>query len=146
MNEWLYQLSAGTLNYRPKVFADKVTEEAGEIRWTCKTKSSVQAYERDNPAAGDRVIFYFCQTGLEPHEQPGLYGVGTVTDFYNDKRRGRLLAFTADAPTNVLRLSPLWGGDVQRIIERIRDTPRRTMWWMSHNDFQTLERLMFSHA
>jgi hypothetical protein len=144
MAYWLYQLSVEE-EYYPSAYR-KAVIEGKQVEWTLPDNPRIYRYDKPEPNSGDKIILFFCKTGFRQkgkasgiRGKPGVYGVGTITYFNRDSG----IDFMPESPTDKLKVRPLWNGEIDRLIDRIRGkTPQGTMWIMKDGQFKTYERLL----
>jgi hypothetical protein len=110
MESWLYQMS-DIRTYEPRDYLQEMWE-GWEIDWrhhisvTRKTPR-----DRNNPAAGDRIVFARCKSV----EFPGFYGWGVITRYEpvpeQDDPNFVCLMFRLTPPSDQLKMSP-WADKV----------------------------------
>lgn len=148
MSYWLFQMSACDEDdkgdpWRPEDYR-LVVCEGKVVEWKWHKPMNIDVRGLKDPAPGDKVVFFFCKTGLRKGEKPGLYGLGEITRFRSD-RRGRLLKFRPERPNDSLKMKPLWSIEVETIVNAIRgEWYQRTMWGMTDEEFSTLYAMMLA--
>lgn len=140
MAYWLYQMRANDDEaYRPEQYRDEVSE-GRTVTWSSMEPISVDVRGEGEPAPGDKVILFFCKTGLRGNEEPGIYGLGQIEAFVNEET-GRTLTFRVEPPSDSLKMEPLWGPGIERLVNDIRgDWKQRTMWAVPAADFSRLAK------
>lgn len=94
-----------------------------------------------NPAKGEIVVFFFCK-GKYRIQDIGVYGWGIVSEV---PKRGRIV-IRPSTPSDYLKMSPLWNGDMNRMIDKIRENfYQRTMWAISHQELQEIRTMVRRH-
>jgi hypothetical protein len=140
MNYWPYQMAAHgdakddpDERWRPNDFRRDVSE--GEtVTWKWHKPMNIQPRGGICPAPGDKIVFFFCKTGLRATERAGVYGFGAIERFSNVE--GRFLRFSVFPPTDALKRKPLWDREMRRLIDRIRGKWNQgTMWQMNVSQF-----------
>ena len=150
MNYWLYQMAAyGDASddeddrWRPRDYRKKVCEKES-VTWEWYKPMSVNRRGRRGPVSGDKIVFFFCKTGLKGKEKPGIYGWGEI-EFFRNNTKGRCLTFRVTPPSDALKLSPLWGRAVEKLVNEIRGNfTKRTLWEMTNEQFNRLYEKMLA--
>lgn len=143
MGCWLYQMRANDDEpYRPEHYRREVCE-GKTVSWPSKEPISIDLREQEEPTAGDTIIFFFCKSGLRGDEEPGIYGLGEIKEFVNDAESGRILEFRVEAPNDRLKMEPLCGPGIERLVNGIRGGwKQRTMWAITAAEFARLRKCM----
>ena len=88
---------------------------------------------------GDIVILFFAKTGAI---DPGIYGWGIITLF--DKE---VIDFRPAAPSDYLKMNPLWEDEISDIINQIRGRmPEGTMWKVDYGILGQLRHKIAEHV
>ena len=133
MNLWLYQMNAikwPIERYRAEVWegSDIQNWGVGEIR------SSVGL-----PQAGDMVIFFYVKSG---QIDPGIYGWGIVLRCDEWEMNFRLAA-----PSDYLKMNPLWDEDIDKTITNIRGRmPQATLFEDRSKSLEHIRRKIAQHV
>lgn len=130
---WLYQMKAEEWpheRYRSEVWEGSVTTAWGVRKITPSTGM---------PKHGDiMVLFYAKATAPEP----GAYGWGIV--LWCD---GQEINFRPASPSDYLKMSPMWDGDIDDIINIIRGkVARGTMWKVNDEPLKRLRQKVAEHV
>lgn len=132
MTVWLYQMTLdhySPAKYRAEVIEGKLIDyfESGKI--SSKSKATPQPL--------DLVFFFFTPSGkLNP--DPGIYGWGVISGHIGNPKK---ISFTPTAPSDVLKLHPLWNPAVKASVDRIRGPVKQgTMWEVESNDWVEIQR------
>ncbi len=122
MTTWLYQINQKL--WPPERLRLELWE--GE-KWSWPV-GSVRASER--PQAGDTVVFFCAKT---QGSDPGFYGWAVVTEYYEPAEE---LYFTPSAPTNLLKMTPWWDAEAERLAKRIRGKMMQATLWQVEQDLR----------
>jgi len=145
MSHWLYQMRANDNEpYRPEHYRAEVYEDR-VVKWDTPGETiNIDPRGQGMPGPGDKVIFFFCETGLQDEEEPGLYGLGEIQEFGNESS-GRVLHFTPLPPNDELKKKPAWSPKIKQFINKIRGGFfQRTLWGITEPEYQ--EFLAEMHA
>jgi hypothetical protein len=136
---WLYQMTASNWPWSPEIYRQEVWEGKNTERWHTGTPDSREISKA--PAEGEIVIFFFCK-GKHRIRDIGIYGWGVVSDL--PKRGGIIIR--PSAPSDYLKMSPLWNNDINRMIDKIRENfYERTMWAISYEELQEIRVMVRRH-
>ncbi|MBI4284102.1 MAG: hypothetical protein HY663_06500 [Chloroflexi bacterium] len=138
MISWLYQMSVKDLRYNwshEQYWADvcegKVTKdwEVGTVR--------PKDYE---PEEGDEIVLFYVPSA---DKKPGVYGLGDVKRYDED---GKTIDFEPKAPSDRLKMNPMWDEEVKDIIHKIRGKVSRGNMWVIPTDLLTqLKEMIARH-
>ncbi len=127
MAYWLYQMSVKVYkheNYRRAVWEGSITSDFD--------LGQVNPRGRE-PQPGDTVVFFYAESGAL---EPGIYGWGIVLDCLAE-----LMSFRAAAPSDYLKMNPLWDKDIDQKINAIRGKMAQgTLWELDINQFDGLKK------
>ena len=120
MTMWLYQM-ATTTGFSPEIYRDEVWEDK-IVRWGTH---SIQG-TKQRPEVGDTIVFWFAKTR---NKEPGLYGWGVVVEA---RDRSARIGFRTVHPSDYMKMHPIYGEEVEKLIHHILGRMRRaTMWKVS---------------
>ncbi len=135
MTIWLYQMSAAEYShedYRAEVW------EGRDTAWATGKISATN----NKPQRGDTLVFYYVETRAD---DPGIYGWAIVLGVRRDA--DGYISFRPAAPSDHLKLNPLWDSDVEKTINSIRGrVAQGTMWPIDVGQFSTLRQKITRHA
>jgi hypothetical protein len=133
MGCWLYQMNAKLYSherYRTEVWEGNLVTNWGIGESKRKPKEV---------PLGDTIILFFTKTGAV---DPGIYGWGVITLF--DKE---VIDFRPVAPSDYLKMNPLWDDETSNIIDQIRcGMPEGTMWKVDDGTLKLLRQKIATHV
>ena len=133
MTCWLYQMNAKLYSherYRTEVWEGNPVTNWGIGQSKRKPKEVLP---------GDIIILFFAKTGAI---DPGIYGWGIITLF--DKE---VIDFRPAAPSDYLKMNPLWDDEISDIINQIRGgMPEGTMWKVDYGILGQLRQKIAAHV
>lgn len=134
MAAWLYQMAEDE-SWTPADYRLAVWEGVN-VTWAHK---KIMPKTGQEPGPGDPLILLFAPTGTKAK---GICGWGVILKRY--VKRGEI-TFRAIAPTDRLKMAPIWDSEVEELLNIVRGPhPRGTLWEMSDDAYSAFARRIAS--
>jgi len=141
MTAWLYQMTTTDEPWSPEIYRKEVWEGRAIRGWGTGTPRN-RGITDAAPSVGDVVIFYFCKGELLT-DDIGVYGWGIIL---KSNPKAQRIDLRVSSPSDYLKMSPLWNGDMQRMIDTIRGNfTQLTMWAISLKELQEIRTMVRRH-
>lgn len=139
MVAWLYQMTTnneepwGPEEYRMEVW------EGNTVTWPV---GSIDFRGGVAPKRGDILVLFFSKSKTD---EPGLYGWGIITDVISEGTRPRL-RFVPSSPSDFLKMSVCWDGEVEKLSDQIRGkVKQKTMWAIKPEEMREIRKKIHHH-
>src|SRR5712692_6467152 len=120
MTMWLYQMDQR--QWPPNSYRIDIWENE---RWSWPIGRRAT---RDQPAPGDRIVFFYAPSG---GAEPGFYGWAIVLDMHDDERG---MYFRPVTPSDHLKMHPWWDAEAKALADQVRGKVKQGTLWQVPDD------------